>query len=146
MGELLQLPMRKLMVSIDTARAVLGKSEDQVIEMIEDARIRFAWNIASNTSRKRCVRVFVPSLADAVNKTDHQPAEVEDAIKFILPGSAPTVRASRLAQAFNVGGTHLAALMKQRCLTKVRPGRSRTESAHVDRESIVRFLTLRRIA
>ena len=136
--------MRKPLVSIETARAVLGKTEDQVVEMIESGALRFAWNIASKKSRSRYIRLFVPSLADAVNQKDHQPAALSDAIKFILPGSSPTVPASRLAQLFNTGSTHIADLLRERSLVKVTNGRHARSSPLVSRESVVKFLTLRR--
>jgi len=144
--DILQLPLRRALVSVETAKAALDKSEDQILALVEDGSLRFAWNFSSRNSRRRLVRIFALSLADLANATNHQPMELADAIKYLLPGSEPALHASRLASSWSIGGTHLADLILERSLEKVRPGRHATDSPLISRASAVKFLTLRRLS
>ena len=142
----LQLPCRRPLVSIEMARTALDKSEDEVLALIQCGALRFAFNLAAPKSRRALVRILSLSLLDAVNATSSQPSSLGDALRYIMPGSSETVRASTLARATNTSSTHIGGLIQQRCLQKVRPGTFAKDSPLISRASAVKFLTLRRIS
>lgn len=142
----LQLQLRRPLVTVEMARTALDKGEDEILAMIESGKLKFAFNLAAPNSRRRLVRILSLSLLDAVNATSSQPSALGDAVRYIMPGSSETVRASTLARATNTSSTHIGGLIEQSCLQKVRPGTFAKDSPLISRSSAVKFLTLRRIS
>jgi hypothetical protein len=127
------------------AQASLDKSEDEILALIEEGKIRHALHLERPGSRRRLIRIFALSLADYANATNHGPLAFENVVRYLVPGSAEALPASRLARTLCVGGTHLANLVRDGCLVRLKAGRYTTESPLISRASVVKWLTLRQI-
>ncbi len=132
------------LVGIETCKSVLGRTEDQVLSLIESGKLRFCFNLAAPDAHRAMYRVLSLSLVDFAFGTSTQPGTETDAFKYILPGSQTEVRCSAVARAFNVSGTHVHGLIRTGCLQLARPGRFPKDSPQVSRASAVEFLKSRR--
>ena len=139
------LQLKTPLVGIETCKSVLAVSEDRVLALVDSGDLRFAFNLAAPGARARTVRVLSLSLIDLAKGSKSQPSDVQDAIKYIQPGSSVHIPAAQLARSWNVSGTHVSKLLMARQLIKVSDGPHAKASPLVDRTSSVRFLTLRRI-
>jgi len=128
------------LVGLETCRAVLGKSADACLGLVESGRLQWAFNLAAPGTGRALWRVLSLSLADIAAGTSTAPTNIEGAIKYVLPGSAPEIRASALARAWSVSGTHLSNLIECDCLQVSRSGRLAKESPLIERSSAVRFM------
>ncbi len=139
------LPIRRALVSVETAKAVLNKGEDAVLELIETGKLRFAFDLGKAGSHRRCLRIFALSLFDYVNRQDTQPAKVEDVIRYIMPLVTPTVAGARLADILNISSSHVTGLCEGGELREV-PDRKRTKTSSrtICRASVIQFLKDRR--
>lgn len=61
------LPIQRSLVSIETAKAALNKSEDAILGLIESGKLRFAFDLGQTGSHRRLVRIFTLSICDYVN-------------------------------------------------------------------------------
>ncbi len=145
-------PMRPIsfksaLVSVETCRAMLGQSEDVIVALVEEGKLRFAFNLAVNSRSRRLLRVLSLSLLDQAGGTDTQPAALEAAIRYILPGSSPELHASWLARKLNVSPTHVYRMIDTRCIQDASPRtRKVTGDRSTTRASVVQFLKDRRCA
>lgn len=138
------LPVRRALVSVETAKAVLNTSEDSVLGLIDAGKIRFAFDVARRGARRRTIRIFALSLFDLVNRQSTQPSQLEDCLKYILPMTAPVVTSSRLTETLNVGATHVAALVKAREIRELPGRRTCTGVRSLCRASAIQWLKNRR--
>ena len=140
------LEIKRPTVSLETVKAVLDRNEDHCLGLVEDGKLRFAWNVAAPNSHRATVRVMTASLIDFVRGTDTQPNKEEDAINYVLPSVSLSVRASTLARALNVGPTHIHNLIDCGAMKEVAAlDRRLTWTRAVTLESARRFLRQRRI-
>lgn len=139
------LPIQRALVSIETAKAVLNKGEDAVLQLIEAGKLRFAFDLGQTGSHRRTIRIFTLSLYDYVNRQDTQPAKVDDCIKYILPMPLPSVAGVRLAEILNISSSHVSGLVEGGELKEI-PNRQRscTSSRSICRASVIQFLKDRR--
>ena len=59
-----QLAFRRPLASIGTAVEMLDRSAAEVMALIEEGRLRFAWNIGGRRVRNRTVRILTQSLRE----------------------------------------------------------------------------------
>lgn len=139
------LQIRKPLVGIPTIRCLTNRTEDQIMHMIENGKLQFAWNVAADRARRQCVRVLTLSVADFILGTKSQPSEIADAIKYIFPSSSEVIRASTIARMLDTSPTHVTALVKQGHLVKAGNRKHSKDTDMICRASTVKFMTLRRI-
>lgn len=142
-----QIAFKAALVSIETCRAMLGQSEDVIVALVEEGKLRFAFNLAVNCRRRRLLRVLSLSLLDHAGGTDTQPAALEAAIRYILPGSSPELHASWLARKLNVSPSTIYNMLDAQCIQDVSPRNRKVTGERLStRASVVQFLTERRVA
>ena len=150
--------LRRSMVGIDTVKAVLDVNEDEVMELIGDGRLRWAWDLTSVRNAKRSyVRVWSRSVFAYIQGTiDAQPGALDDVIDALLPASAKMtgrVRATGLSgtalqKIFNVSSGHVLNLLREEALTQAPRSEWRRGpggSPEVTKGSVVALLRERRL-
>lgn len=152
------VPFKRPLVSLWTAVEVLDRSSAELLALIEEGKLRFAWNIAGRRTRRRLIRILSQSLVEfqsgqpAPNLS--APDDFQRAVKLIFPavshapGGAITVRATTIVKRLSVGSDHVLHLVDQGelrvCKGAVRrPGPN--GSPEIEFGSVVEFLTKRRL-
>jgi len=153
-----RLEIRRQLVSAFTVADVLGISVERVDELIDTGALRWAFNIACKSSRRRLVRVFTESLVDHQAKAATRRAETEDEFPHVMSAVFPTVvckpgivakaQAHYIAQQLSVTSDHVFHLIGEGALrlifgTKCRRGPG--GSPEVAFASVTAFLQERRI-
>jgi hypothetical protein len=119
-------PQRKLVLddapplslaTIETARHELpGHDEDDIVALIEEGFIAFAWNIALSTSGARETRIW-PACIDHYKRTlgrlpfDAPESVVISDLVRAVAGDKPFVLGSKLRLALNCSSTHIINLI-----------------------------------
>ena len=132
-GHALSRPVLKL----STAADVMDLSEQDTIAEICEGRVRWAWNLATGSSRP-FVRVLTRSVVCWLLERDGtvipQPTTHDEAVRAVLPPmalAAGTITGKELKRIFRVGHHHIAALVDDmNVLTE------RTRPAHAPRSGI----------
>lgn len=144
-----RIRFRRPIVSVATALALTDAArQEEVIEMIEDGRIGWAWNVG----RGRCREVRI--LAESINvylagdqAANSQP-EFNQVLDLIFPEQRAELRAVEIAQAFSIGTDQVFGLHRDGCfiLIKGSPWCSGPDgSPRFQFSSVVDFLKNRRI-
>ena len=128
------------------------KSEDAILDAIDDGRIRYAFNVASNHSKSRLVRILAPSVIEFLEgKSTPNISEDEDweqTVGQIFPDRVSTLPAKDIARAWAISSTHVLNLCYEKNLRLARGAQCHTGpngSPHVEVQSAVEFLHKRRI-
>jgi len=144
-----QVMVRRPMVDLGAAMAMLDLNEQQLRREIERGRIKWAFNLGVGT--RNHVRILVRSLARYGYRTLIQPATAEGVADMVLPREsalAGTVRGTELQFALNIRSQHVTRLLDAGLIAESaesQAGRGRFGSAVITRESVVRLLAVRRI-
>ena len=129
------------LVDVNTARAIIGRSADTVLEMIEEGRwIKYAFAISAGSRKLRCIRIFRGCLQAWTRKTEHR-AELGEVLDAILTTNRPRLRASELVERWSCGHDLLNHLVRGRQLTGAITG----HALWIRRQSAARFLEARLI-
>jgi hypothetical protein len=144
-----QVLVRRPMVDLGAAMAMLDLSEQQLRHEIQRGRIKWAFNLG--VGARNHVRILVRSLAKYGNRTLIQPATVEGVADMVLPReSAATgaVRGTELQFALNIRSQHVTRLLDAGLIEEASDsqlGSGRFGSASITRASVVQLLARRRI-
>ena len=139
-------PRSKPLLPVRGVCSLVVKDEDQVLKLIEDGSIAWAWNVGLDTKpgHKRHLRVLPAAVADYMQG---RPCELKwaDVLALLLP-DAPTMLASDITRVLNVSCDHTYHLVDRKqivaCPTRRRgPG----GSARVPAKSFIQFLQTRRL-
>ena len=156
---------KRPMVDVWAACAALDCSEDAVVNLIDEGRLRFAFNLASRHAHtRRCVRILSHSLAEfqaGAGPNVGAMSAAEDAkafaaaLKLIFPAvtryatGLSTIRVTTIGRKFNMGTDHVLNLCDEKSLRLV-PGTVRRTgpngSPQVDFSSVAKFLADRRLS
>jgi hypothetical protein len=130
----------------------LDVQEDQVLELIEEGRLAYAFNIALDRSRARALRILTESVSDylkgRVRPADDTPEEFERVARQILPGN-PVILGTDLCRALNCGSTHVMNLTARGAFQTVpgtKWGTGPGGSPRLERGSVLTWLKERRVA
>jgi len=130
----------------------LGISEDEVLEMIEDGRLEWAFDLRRKNSRKAFVFVLLESLQKAqdniinsLTSSDDENEEWNNVIETILPHKKPLIKGSEIVKTFSISSQHMMNLVNDGLLVALNAKRRRTATPIITRESVIRFLKDRRI-
>ena len=137
-------------MTVSFARGVLGREENEVLEMIDDGRIACAWNIAADAeSARRELRLLAASVHDAKHEAPSTVPDLNHAIALVLAREAkPFIKSSRLRRLWLCSSELVIDLIDAGELAQVkntdyRAGRN--GGALITKESVIAFLK-RRIA
>ena len=142
------LAVKLPMVGIETCKSALGISEDAVLALIDDGKIRWAWNFSAQSSHARFVRVLTRSLLAYQQPGLDQPKAIEAVADLLLPLTSKLtgkVKGTTLQVAFNVSSTHVINLVAAGMLEARTWKRGPNGSPVIARASVVRLLGERRL-
>lgn len=132
-------------MTVETARGILGMDEDEVAEAVELGEL-VAWDIASDGSERRELRLFTPSVSALARARAEQrdvfPPDCREAVAALLP-EKPWITGRELARALCCSGTHICSLVECGDLalmpgTKITRGKEGTP--RITKESLTAFL------
>lgn len=128
------------MICIPTICSILGASEDNVLALIQNGALSYAFNVGCGR-RRRLLRVTTRCVHDYL-EGKRSPDDLSEVIASAIP-AGQAVRVSQLARAWSISPTQAHNLCG-RGLEVVRRQLKRTETPLVTRESVVNFLRVRR--
>ena len=145
-------PPAIILASVDSAREkIRGLDEDDILAMIEDGQLAWAWNIGLGEARY--IRIY-PACIEHYKKTGgSRPQAVVDLDLVITTLLAqhrgkPWIKSTTLALILNCGSTHIINLIEAKALSIV-PGTTwgtgPTGAALVTPASFKQFLIARRL-
>lgn len=126
-------------VSVWVAASVLNWSEHRVAASIEDGVLPFAFNIARPGVRRGCVRLATAAMEGCLGGAPRFDT-LRDFLRATFPPQTPIYEPARLAWMMQCDYDHIYNLIRAQALADV--GR---QSYQVSRESVLRFLTQRRL-
>jgi hypothetical protein len=159
--EVKPIVFRRPMVDESAAMALTGaESQEEIIALIEEGRLRWAWNVARpGASRRREVRILGESINEflaGAERTSGIAADSEEEFSqvqgvifpSIVPRHGATVRSICVARALNISSDQALMLGRDKALrfasgTKCKTGQE--GSPRFDFSSVVEFLKLRRL-
>lgn len=128
------------LVDVNTARAIIGRSADAILAMVDSGGLRWAFDISAGSRKLRCIRIFRGCLQAWTRKTEHR-AELGEVLDAILTTNRPRLRASELVERWSCGHDLLNHLVRGRQLTGAITG----HALWISRQSAARFLEARLI-
>jgi hypothetical protein len=110
--------IRRPLIDVKTAMAILDCNEDHVLKRIEDGAIPWVWDIRRNCSVRSCLRLLTRSVVEAQEPqspgvpvaSDEQ--ELASMVDSLLPRTRPTLRGTEVARLFNCSSSHITGLIK----------------------------------
>jgi hypothetical protein len=142
-------PTLLVLSTVHDARAQLpGHDEDDILALIEEGQIPWAWNIAlKSQNAAREIRIWPDCIAHYRNTGGQRPyRSAEPELNRILLDGKPFVNGSRLKLIFNCGATHIINLVDSKQL-RVMPGtkyhRGPNGSPAIEAQSLLNFLNSR---
>ena len=114
---------------------------------VEAGILPFVWDIRSAFSKQPFLRVLASSVME-IQKTGKavQNSELGVVIDSIIPHHRPILRATEVARMFSCDQCHVTGLILSRMLVEDGKRSRANETRRVTRDSVVRFLTQRRVA
>src|ERR1039457_4852842 len=100
------LPVRGVMSFVE-------KTEDQVLQMVEDGKLAWAWDVTLDPKRARSkeLRILPACVANCLRGQACQ-LEWDDVLRLLLPGDQPVLLATDIIHVLNVSSTHLYHLIR----------------------------------
>jgi len=105
------------LLGMESVKALLDVSENDVLDLIAEGELRWAWNLSATTGPRGFVRVWSRSVT-CYMVPGSQPAEpdtIDEVIEQVLPNclqdAASTLRAAALQRVFNVSSGHVLNLL-----------------------------------
>lgn len=150
---------RSPVITVSTVSAALERSADEVLDMVLDGRLRFAWNIARAGESRQEIRILTRSLFNYQNciasSALNDEEDFQHAVKTIFPATAHKpdgvrfIRAAAITRRLCASRPHIYRLCND-AVFRVLPNSPRhggpTGSPEVEFSSVVEFLRQRRIA
>ena len=133
------LPVRGVMSLVD-------KNEDQVLRLIEDGSLLWAFDVALDTKhgRSKELRILPACVADYL-RGQQSPIEWAEVVRSLLPHDEPVILSKDITRVLNVSGTHTYHLVSRKLLAPCSTWRSgRGGCGHFTTKSFVAFLKSRR--
>lgn len=127
----LRVQLRLPMVDVAAVRAALGVSEDEVLQLIDDGELAWAWDIASRDAKKREVRVLAQSVVSYQSSVANGALSFDQVVAIVFrrqqlaainqPPTRPWLWGREIVHAFNCGSEHVFNLLREGSL-KLLPG------------------------
>jgi len=122
----LRVQLRLPMVDIAAVRAALGVNEDEVLDLIEDGQLAWAWDISTKGTGKAEMRIFARSVSAYQNaqgglRSVANEFTFDEVVHFVFGLSRPWLWGREIARAFNCSSEHVLNLVREGSL-KLLPG------------------------
>jgi hypothetical protein len=134
------LPVRGVMSLID-------RDEDQVLRLIEEGELAFAFDVASDPERgrNRELRILPACVADYL-RGQTSALEWADVLRLLLPHDEPILLGTEITRILNVCPTHTYALARRKLITPCSSWRrGRGGCGRFTAASFTKFLKARRV-
>lgn len=124
---------------------LMDRNEDEVLAAIESGVLSWAWDIASQRSQRREIRIWRDSLLKVLESRPSIAADESTVLRSIFPPRP--IRTTELQRIFSCSSSHVSHLIEEGSL--VAPARERHSGplsiTRVDPANLERFLLGRRI-
>ncbi len=144
--------VKSSLVPLRLCSVAFSIGENEIMEMIEDGRLRWAFDLRRKKSRKAFVFVLVESLQkaqdnaiDPLSLSNDEEEEWSRVFEIILPHKKPLIKGSEIVKAFSISSQHMMNLVNDRLLVALNSKRRRTATPMITRDSVLKFLKERRI-
>lgn len=142
-----QRQQSKPMLPLRGVVALVNKSKDEVLELIEDGSLLWCWDVSLDPKdgRKRELRILPAAIVDFLSGRQCL-LDWEDVLRLLLPRAEPLIRSSDISRILNISGTHLYDLARRKVLAPCSPWRKGPGGqAKFPTKSFVDFLKSRRV-
>jgi hypothetical protein len=141
-----QFPVSRPLVPIEVAMVMTDRDEDEVLAMIEDGHLAWAWDIKSEGAERREIRIWRDSLLMHLTG-GRQPTQTEDQVlDGLLPHLGAEIRTPRLRRIFTASQWLIQNLINQGQLHGLNDAKVGPNGyVRVTRASVITFLRNRRI-
>lgn len=129
------------LVTVDTARAVLGMDADSVAGLCESGALAYAFDLRSASADRREIRIWAQSIESYVRGTQVEGSDWDAIESIVGHHTADWIACSRLAQRFVVSRRSIDRWVREGSLYGVVTG----HTLQIRRSTVVPFLTSRRI-
>jgi hypothetical protein len=133
------LPVRGVMSLVDL-------NEDQVLSLIEEGQIAWAWGVRLNPKRGRNRELrILPAAVSAYLRGQTCELEWADVLRLLLPHDEPVILSKDIYRVLNICRTHLYALARRKLIIPCSTWRrGRGGCGRFTTKSFVEFLRSRR--
>lgn len=141
---------------VNYARTRLRLDHEAVMDLLENGRLRWAWNIGTANARQREIRILTDCVERAVNKDySHRRETIDDVVKRILPQPTETecagqrwktIRAVVLTARLVCHPSHISHLVEQNEIFTTPMPHARFQSPYLEFDSVVAFLKRRELS
>jgi len=133
------LPVRGVMSLVD-------KNEDQVLRLIEDGSIAWAFDVALDPKRGRNKELrILPAAVSGYLRGQACLLKWDEVVRLLLPHDEPVILSKDITRILNVSGTHTYHLARRKVISSCSTWRrGRGGCGRFSAESFVQFLKHRR--
>jgi hypothetical protein len=127
--------------------SIVDKGEDQVLELIEEGKLAWAWNVALDLKRgrRRELRILPRCVADYLRGQTCS-LEWADVLRLLLPHDEPVILSRDIIRVLNISSTHLYNLARRKQMVPCSTWRSGPNGcARFPAKNFVGFLKARRV-
>ena len=140
------LPVKSPLLCVATVQSVLHVASEVVIQMVQNGKLLYAFDLRHPNSSMVYLRVSTQSLSDFLNQASSQiNLPIEDVLAAILPKGGPTISSVAVAHTFSVDADHVHSLRKSGCLKEFRRRHYKCQASQFCRRSVLDFLKTRRV-
>ena len=134
------LPVRGVMSLVD-------KNEDQVLRLIDDGQLAWAFDVALDPKRGRNLELrILPAAVSAYLRGQTCELEWADVLRLLLPHDEPVIFSTDITRILNVCGSHTYHLASRKLITSCSTHRRwRGGRGHFTTKSFINFLKERRV-
>ena len=144
----LHLPTGRPLVPMEAAMVLVNRDADDVLNLIACAKIEWAFDIRTEKSERREVRILGDSLMRYLGG-ENGTRDVDNwdyVVNLVLPGPSEIfIKSKNLARRFGCESQHMINLIREQTIEAAMYPAGGKQSPVVTRESVVRFLKARRI-
>jgi hypothetical protein len=127
--------------------ALVDKSKQEVLELIEEGEILWVWDVALSQrgGRKRELRILPAAVADYLSGRQCQ-LDWEDVLRLLLPHEEPVIMSGQISRILNISVTHVYDLARRKVLSPCSTWRAgRGGFARFPAKAFIDFLKARRV-
>lgn len=142
----LHVSPRRPLAPIGAAMMLLDLDEDQVLSLIEEGGLAWAWDIRGPGASRREVRIWLGALTAHLTGAPQPVIEEGELLPRLLPHARPSLRSPELQRLFTCSATHIQGLISAGEISGERAARKGPSGwVPVTRESVLGFLGRRRV-
>ncbi len=140
------IPVKSPLLSVSVVQSVLYCDSKQIMDLVDDGSLLFAFDIKTRAANKISLRILTQSLVDYVQeKKPDRHRDEEKIYQSILPAGKISIPGVVLARTLNCDADHIGRLIRDGSFKEFTRRDRRTQTAHIGRDSVLRFLKQRRL-